>query len=537
MIREAPLASPTPSQPSVAPSQELGLAHWMQRVLTEWENVRADFSPDPVHDLRVALRRCRSIADGLMSIDPDPTWKQMKRAGKKLFSALGDLRDSHVMTEWIDKLSTPDDPVGKSLAAYSASREQDLQREAKSALESFDRKRWTVWCEVLPKRAAKIPPGSLVFQHMALERWTEAYGLHRRALRNRSAVSYHRLRIGLKRLRYTVENFLPQLHELWIDDLKHLQDMLGEIHDLDVLWETAVRIGAFPDAEARRRWQTKIRQERQERIEKYRKMMVGPKSLWPTWRAQLPAGEEVQKGALTRLKLWASYLDPDFTHSRRVTRFALQLYDGLFQNGLLRRDHHQDLRPVLEVAALLHDVGRSKGAKKHHKAGARMLGKLDPPLGYSAGDLRLASVVARYHRGGLPRETQKSFSKLTTAQKKRVMLLSGILRLADALDRGHQGVVKKVAVSRNGDHIVVAAAGYNPHGPLAERIAAARHLLEVVYGCPVMMCPMDGQGTGQAVGSGRRTRKWGGRPRPPGGSAAARRIHSKTSGSNSEKKA
>ena len=489
------MASPNPSRPTAAPSEELGLAHWMERVLTEWEKVRSDFSPDPVHDLRVALRRCRSIADGLMSVDPDPAWKQMKRAGKKLFSALGDLRDSHVMTEWIDKLSAADDPVGKSLAAYAASREQELHRDALSVLESFDRKHWTAWCQVLPKKAARIAPGSSVFLHVALERWTEAYDLHRRALRNRTAVSYHRLRIGLKRLRYTVENFLPQLHELWIDDLKQLQDLLGEVHDLDVLWETAVRMGAFPDAEARRRWQSKIREEREDRIEKYRKKMVGRNSLWPSWRAQLLAGEEVQKGALTRLKLWASYLDPDFTHSRRVTRFALQLYDGLFQNGLLRRDHHQDLRPVLEVAALLHDVGRSKGGKKHHKAGARMLRKLDPPLGYSAGDLRLASVVARYHRGGFPRETQKSFSKLTTAQKRRVILLSGILRLADALDRGHQGVIKKLAIARDGDHIVVAAAGYNPQAPLAERVAAGRHLLEVVYGSPVMVRAMDGHNT------------------------------------------
>src|SRR5271166_5952525 len=76
----------------------------MLRVLEECEHVSADFAPDPVHDLRVSLRRCRSLADGLIALDPDPDWKAMKKAGKRLFQRLGDLRDIHIMIEWIEKL-------------------------------------------------------------------------------------------------------------------------------------------------------------------------------------------------------------------------------------------------------------------------------------------------------------------------------------------------------------------------------------------------------------------------------------------------
>ena len=49
-----------------------------------------------------SLRRCRSLADGLMALDPDPEWKAMKKAGKGLFQRLGDLRDIHVMEEWVE---------------------------------------------------------------------------------------------------------------------------------------------------------------------------------------------------------------------------------------------------------------------------------------------------------------------------------------------------------------------------------------------------------------------------------------------------
>ena len=74
-----------------------GLRYWMSRVLEECDRVAADFSPDPVHDLRVALRRCRSLADGLHALDPDPNWKAMRKAGKRLFQRLGALRDIQIM--------------------------------------------------------------------------------------------------------------------------------------------------------------------------------------------------------------------------------------------------------------------------------------------------------------------------------------------------------------------------------------------------------------------------------------------------------
>ena len=74
---------------SVRPKPKLGLRAWMERVLLECDRAAAGFGADPVHDLRVALRRCRSLADGLMVLDPDSSWKDMKKAGRKLFQALG----------------------------------------------------------------------------------------------------------------------------------------------------------------------------------------------------------------------------------------------------------------------------------------------------------------------------------------------------------------------------------------------------------------------------------------------------------------
>lgn len=477
-------------QPSRAKSKP-GLALWMDRVLEECDRAGIGLQPDPVHDLRVALRRCRSLADGIMAMDPHPAWKQMKKAGRGLFRSLGALRDVHVMQEWALRLGTPDDPVISAVLQYLSTCEIQFKQEASRALVDFDRKQWKKWSAILPRRAARLRQGSPVFKHLALERWTHAHELHRTALRNRSRVGFHNLRIGLKRFRYIVENFLPEQHMAWSDDLKELQDLLGEVHDLDVLWATALRVNAFPSIESHSLWRARILEERARRVEKYRGNMVGDGSLWPVWRAALPEGKEVRTLALSRLKLWASVLDPDFRHSNHVARLALQLHDGLTTKAHSSDSQNAlDHRAVLHVAALLHDVGRSKREKKSHKSTYKLIDRLAPPLGWSGKEMHLAAVVARYHQGALPNSGQTSLHGLANAQRQSIFRLAGILRLADAFDANRDGRIQRVRVEPSQAFIIISAEGYFPRDQLAEGIAAARHLLELVYKRPVLIKPL-----------------------------------------------
>jgi CHAD domain-containing protein len=470
--------------------QKSGLARWMERVLEECDLASLDFSADPVHDLRVALRRCRSIADGLLVMDPNPAWKEMKKAGKRLFRDLGELRDAQVMEEWVRRLGNAENPQTNALLQFLTGREAHLKQQAALAVQEFDRKQWRRWITSLPRRAARIRPGSILFKHLALERWTEAHELHRRALRNRSQIAFHRLRIGLKRFRYIVENFLPEQHAMWSDDLKELQDLLGEVHDLDVLWATALQVNAFPDAESRSKWHSTIIEQRTRRIEKYRAKMVGEGSLWQVWRAQLPIGKQIESAALSRLKLWASFLDPDFQHSSHVARLALQLYDGLPIKRAPANSGPADARGILQVAALLHDVGRSSKEKGHHKATLKLIDRLSPPLSWSAQKMRWVGIVARYHRGALPETGQKTLVGLSPGQRQSVLRLAGILRLANAFDAGRDGRIQRIEVRQYDGFLEIAAQGYSPRDRMAESVAAARHLLETVYRRPVMVKPL-----------------------------------------------
>jgi exopolyphosphatase/guanosine-5'-triphosphate,3'-diphosphate pyrophosphatase len=501
----------------------------MLRVLEECDHVSADFAADPVHDLRVALRRCRSLADGLMALDPDPNWKAMRKAGKRLFQRLGDLRDIQVMMEWLEKLeklertraarsspvapsgsqeipevaadgvsshATPIDPAAEALVKILTARERERKLEARAALEEFDRKQWRQWSKSLPARAARFRPGSPLFKHLALERWTTARELHNRALRNRSQTTFHSLRIGIKRFRYIVENFLPAEHKAWSSDLKEVQDLLGEVHDLDVLWSTALSCHAFPDEHWRRRWHERILSERTKRIEGYRKKMVGPESLWQVWRAALPQGKQIEVLATRRMKLWASSLDPDFPHSERVASLALQLYDGLLGIGWQTALDIISARSSLLAAALLHDVGKSQGEKGHHKTSCEMIRAHGAPLGWNPADLERAAIVARFHRGALPTRKHKSLRDLLPDEQKGTIQLAAILRLANALDAAHDGHIRRIQIEndqirvKGSEALIIAAEGYASLGPSAQTIAAERHLLETVLRRPVVVKAM-----------------------------------------------
>lgn len=522
-----------------------GLRYWMLEVLEQCERVSVDFGPDPVHDLRVSLRRCRSLADGLMALDPASEWKAMKKAGKCLFQRLGALRDVHVMMEWVGRLAPKEMRVEAAssrvlrqfqqseesalqLAAHEYSgdhaahtlleilrrREQEEQHEAQAALEEFDRKHWRAWSKSLPARAARFRQGSALFKHLALERWTEARELHNRALRNRSQTAFHSLRIGIKRFRYIVENFLPVEHKAWSNDLKKLQDLLGEVHDLDVLWSTAVTCRVFPDPISRDAWRKRIMAERTARIDGYRARMVGPEALWNVWRAALPQGKQIQALSTRRLKLWANGLDPDFAHSERVADLALQLYDGLLCSGWQPSVDGVSARSSLLAAALLHDVGKSKGQKGHHKASFDLIKAHGKPLGWEPADLQRAAIVARFHRGVLPTRTHNALRDLLPDEQKGTIQLAAILRLANALDATHDGHIRRIQIENSGltassnrrqhnngfaraplsvthnQALVIAAEGYSALIPAAQTIAAERHLLETVLHRPVLVKPL-----------------------------------------------
>jgi CHAD domain-containing protein len=470
---------------NLARGKKSGIGYWMQQVLKEAAKAGQGFDVDAVHDLRVALRRCRSMGDVLLQMDPVPEWKKMRKEGKRVFSSLGDLRDCQVMMDWIKKLAEPGDPVGQKLLADAMGREQTLKAAAGESLAKFDTNAWEKWAVELERRIRRFRPDGEIFQGIALERWEQARELHR-ATRGRSKVAMHRLRIGIKKFRYVVENFLPRIHQQIGEEMKACQDVLGEVHDLDVLWDTALRIHAFERPEERLRWAGRISEERRKRVEQYRQGARGADSIWRKWRAVLPDDEGAERATMRRLQAWASVLDPDFAHTRRVSALAVQLYDGLARVGVLLANRNVG-RQWLMAAAVMHDAGKKKGEKGHQRRTQKKIQELELPYGWKDEQLKIIALIARYHRGDWSAVPRAELGGLRAAAVRSAQKIGGVLRLANALDQTHEGAIRRIAVTRGEHGITVLAEGLRDDSRLAEKIAAARHLLEVRCGVAILV--------------------------------------------------
>ncbi len=142
----------------------------------------------------------------------------------------------------------------------------------------------------------------------------------------------------------------------------------------------------------------------------------------------------------------------DEAHAMHVARLAQSLFDQLRDaHGLDAAD-----RRVLLAASVLHDVGAYISRKRHHKHSLYLISQSELP-GFAPGEIWLVANVARYHRKGEPTPDHDSFQRLSPPERERVVKMSGLLRIADALDREHIQAVESVrARVRKGELVLEA---------------------------------------------------------------------------------
>lgn len=131
----------------------------------------------------------------------------------------------------------------------------------------------------------------------------------------------------------------------------------------------------------------------------------------------------------------------DEPHATQVDRLASRLFDALApMHGM-----GDDERRLLRAAALLHDIGDFIASAAHHKHTQYIIEHTDV-MGVSPDERAVVACVARYHRRSTPSSKHPLYGKLSTRDKKRVRKLASLLRIADALDRGHRSKVRSIQV-------------------------------------------------------------------------------------------
>lgn len=140
----------------------------------------------------------------------------------------------------------------------------------------------------------------------------------------------------------------------------------------------------------------------------------------------------------------------DLAHESRIADFALAMYDGM--NVGSRFDATD--RDVLFGAAILHDVGNVINVSSHHKHSAYIV-RAASLLGWKPREQELLAQLVRYHRRSLPKPTHTEFMLLDPQMRQTVERLTSLLRIADGLDAGHRGNVKRVVMQRDRGRYVI----------------------------------------------------------------------------------
>ena len=136
----------------------------------------------------------------------------------------------------------------------------------------------------------------------------------------------------------------------------------------------------------------------------------------------------------------------DEKHALHVARLAGSLYDQLAHvHGMGDRE-----RRLLVAAALLHDVGGVVSLKSHHKHALYLIARSELP-GFTAREMFIVGCIARYHRKAPPSPLHHEFAQLSLADRHRVRLLAGLLRIADALDKEHRQKIQDDRGDSQGD--------------------------------------------------------------------------------------
>lgn len=126
-------------------------------------------------------------------------------------------------------------------------------------------------------------------------------------------------------------------------------------------------------------------------------------------------------------------------HGLHVAELAEKIFDQLAPVFNLKRHG----RTLLAAAALLHDVGYHISHEDHHKHSFYLI-KHAEMTGFSDTEKTIIALVARYHRGSMPRDKHTDFMELPEKERRTVAHLGGILRLADALDREYENRIRDV---------------------------------------------------------------------------------------------
>jgi len=188
-------------------------------------------------------------------------------------------------------------------------------------------------------------------------------------------------------------------------------------------------------------------------------------------------------------------------HASKVSRLAADLFDGTLSMHRLDADD----RELLELGALLHDIGEHISMEGHERHTAYLIenGRL---RGFPPNELDVLACLGRFHKRGSPKPSFEPYARLSGPDRERVTRLVALLQVADALDRSHGGPVRAIEVYTSSGLVEVVVHADDDIDLELWGLRRKRELFERVFACRLevvdaqLALPLEGEGIRTASG-------------------------------------
>lgn len=147
---------------------------------------------------------------------------------------------------------------------------------------------------------------------------------------------------------------------------------------------------------------------------------------------------------------------------------------------------------LLQVAAILHEVGTYISPRAHHQHSEYLI--LNSEIfGLDRQDVTMIALIARYHRHSGPNLDHARYAGLDTTNRIRVCKLAALLRVADALERTHGQRVTQIRLRIDKGRLHIRLPGLADAS--VERLAmqSKGDLFEQIFGLAIVI--QDDQGS------------------------------------------
>ena len=192
--------------------------------------------------------------------------------------------------------------------------------------------------------------------------------------------------------------------------------------------------------------------------------------------------EELADGVVQSAMAVAEKYRCDLGHAQHVAELSVLLFDQLRpEHGLTGRD-----RLLLRVTGLVHEAGSFVSGRAHHKHSYYLISNAEI-YGLTGEELQMVALTARYHRRACPSKSHPEYVALPREKRVVVSKLAALLRVADALDRGHGQQVAGLTAERRGDEMVIYVHGAADLTLERRAMAKKADLFEDIYGMTVRL--------------------------------------------------